>query len=458
MKKHKKRDRSSSSDDELSKKELLRRIHKLERSQERRRSRSPTYSSKRHRRSESSVRSRSRRLESGDRRRLTRSPTQTRKVDSSPSRHRQRSWVERGELSSCSCDRSRFSSRSVETVESTGTHSARRRRSFSAERYSYVSTNADATNNEGFNLHVENLVRPNSPDNITAEGGHSPSLIINNDVELGDDFLAILGSDPKECGKSTFQLHKAISSRWDHILSNGLSDEDKRVLNDRHKIPENLPLLVPPEVNAEILAIMSALHKKRDSGYSAIQNQISHALSALGQGLKIILEEGNNFPKELKENLMTPLWDSGKILTNLFFSLSQTRRTLISQTVNRQVKDIIEKSVPDTSLFGLDFGEKIKSARMLEKTMAKEEEGGDQFRKTDIAQVVQGGGRNLTRANIPRDTRSSIPGKTSNSAHNTRWRRTLPWLQQNYLECITAEKLPRKYITNRTSIIISWNA
>ncbi|CAG9761375.1 unnamed protein product [Ceutorhynchus assimilis] len=203
---------------------------------------------------------------------------------------------------------------------------------------------------------------------------------------------------------------------------------------------------------------MSALHKKRDSGYSAIQNQISHGLSALGQGLKITLEEGNNFPKELKENLMTPLWDSGKILTNLFFSLSQTRRTLISQTVNRQVKDIIEKSVPDTSLFGLDFGEKIKSARMLEKTMAKEEEGGDQFRKTDIAQVVQGGGRNLTRANNPRDTRSSIPGKTSNSAHNTRWRRTLPWLQQNYLECITAEKLPRKYITNRTSIIISWNA
>lgn len=357
MKKHRKRSRSSSSDGELSKKELLKRISKLERSLKRRRSRSREYR-KRQRRSESITRSRSRRGKSGDRRKLSRSPTHAREPDPSPSLQRSVS-VMTGPRGRASCSRER-------SDESTGTHSGHWRRSYSAERYSYVSTNADAHNNEGFNLHVENLERPNSPDNIIEER-HTPPLIINNDVELGDDFLKILGSDPKECGKSTFQLHKAISSRWDHILCNGLMEEDKKVLNDRHKIPLNLPLLVPPEVNAEILAVMSALHKKRDSGYSAIQNQISQGLSALGQGLNIFLEEGDNFPKELKEKLMTPLWDSGKILTNLFFSLSQTRRTLISQTVNRQVKEIIDKSVPDTSLFGLDFGEKIKSARMLEK-------------------------------------------------------------------------------------------
>lgn len=256
----------------------------------------------------------------------------------------------------------------IEVAEQTGSYSGRR--SLSAERRSYVSTNAGYTDEE-FNLHVENSERLHSPTRETLpennkEGG-TPPLIINNDVELGEDLLQIFGNDPKEVGKSTFLLHSALCSRWDHILTCGLPDEDKRVLAERYKMPQNLPSLVPPEVNAEILAIMSPLHKKRDSGYITIQNQIAHSLSALGQSLNIFLEEGTNISKNIKEKLLTPLWDSGKNLANLFFNISQTRRILISQTLNRQVKEIIDKTSPDVFLFGSEFGEKIKSAKLLEK-------------------------------------------------------------------------------------------
>lgn len=71
--------------------------------------------------------------------------------------------------------------------------------------------------------------------------GHSPSLLL-----LDDDDLQILGEDPLLTSKNTIMLHKAICSRWEHLITHGLNEDDKKSMQSKYDFPENFPLLHPP--------------------------------------------------------------------------------------------------------------------------------------------------------------------------------------------------------------------
>lgn len=187
------------------------------------------------------------------------------------------------------------------------------------------------------------------------------------ETDLPENILQILGDDPNLTKKHSFVLHDAIQSRWSHILCHGLDKESKITLLARHNVPENCPLLEPPKINPEIVPILSQAYLKRDTCHAHYQEQIAKGLSALGKAINPVLENTQNASSSSEDSLLPSLIDAGRILADLFRSISSTRRTLITQTVNKGVKDIIEKTTPGEFLFGPNLGEKIQTAKSLER-------------------------------------------------------------------------------------------
>jgi hypothetical protein len=59
------------------------------------------------------------------------------------------------------------------------------------------------------------------------------------------------------------------------------------------------------------------------------------------------------------------LGDSGRLLTHLFYTLTTLRRSLIFPLVNKEIKAVLEKTVPTGYLFGADLPEKIKTPKLF---------------------------------------------------------------------------------------------
>nr|CAH7762631.1 unnamed protein product [Callosobruchus chinensis] len=62
----------------------------------------------------------------------------------------------------------------------------------------------------------------------------------------------------------SYRLHKAVCTRWEHILTNGVGKENLLELHARHVIPDNCPLLSPPKINPEIQLALTPPYITRD--------------------------------------------------------------------------------------------------------------------------------------------------------------------------------------------------
>ncbi|XP_031334820.1 uncharacterized protein LOC116164743 [Photinus pyralis] len=191
-------------------------------------------------------------------------------------------------------------------------------------------------------------------------------LIIHNDVVLPDEILGILGEDPSAEISSSFSLHSALSARWSHILSKGLSEIDVASLLDKCKKPSNCPLLTPPVINPEIRALLPHNMLKKDAAYVSFQTKLSAGIIGLGKGIDKLLNDSANHQDLHTSSLLPLLSDAGKILNGLFFDLSMARRSFIFPYLNKNTKDILEPCPPSEFLFGSDLCEKVKAAKSLQ--------------------------------------------------------------------------------------------
>nr|CAH7746849.1 unnamed protein product [Callosobruchus chinensis] len=192
-------------------------------------------------------------------------------------------------------------------------------------------------------------------------------LVIHNDVELPDDILCILGDDPNKDQTTSFTLHPALASRWSHILTNGIDSEVLEKLRTTYGLPSNTRMTAP-RINPEISVILSAPQQARDNAHLQYQTSVGTALSALGSGLNILLQQDQNIPSDVKESLLKPFGDAGRILANVFASISSNRRKMILPLLAKNIKEIAETTVPTELLFGDELGDKIKSAKLAETT------------------------------------------------------------------------------------------
>jgi hypothetical protein len=185
--------------------------------------------------------------------------------------------------------------------------------------------------------------------------------------DLPDNVLLLLGGTPANVNGPDVTLHTQLASIWQNSLVQGLASDELSRLTEKYKRPINCEQLEPPEINEMVAQVMSGGNKNRDQTLCSSQKQLTTALSALGQAITRMLDiTHQNGSTELKESMLQFLGDSGRLLTHLFYTLTTLRRSLIFPLVNKEIKAVLEKTVPTGYLFGADLPEKIKDAKTLQ--------------------------------------------------------------------------------------------
>ena len=226
-------------------------------------------------------------------------------------------------------------------------------------------------------------------DSISPELSHTPQidsltediLVINNEVELDEATLEILGDDPENKKGQTIELHTALVSRWKYILTKGLSKESRSEISNRYPFPSNCIHLNAPKLNPEVQQMLLPLSLKRDRYQMLSQQQLGAGITALGTVINTVLKESN-----LYKPLLPGLTDAGKLLTDLHYNLSISRRSWITPQLNKDVKQLAVAGEIDQFLYGSDFQESCKRVKDLKRSSNElKADSGQGFKKPKVS-------------------------------------------------------------------------
>lgn len=181
--------------------------------------------------------------------------------------------------------------------------------------------------------------------------------------ELEEDILQILGEGPLPDQSFGKNIHKDIAARWQDILLKGLAKEVKEPIIKKYLVPANCNFLVPPILNPEAKAAVPDILAKRDATMSQKQNQIGIALAALSQVSELILRNETS-----KQALLQPLSDACRILCDSHNIETRTRKSILMSSINTSLRDTLASANRDKYLFGEDLAEKLKAAKTVQKT------------------------------------------------------------------------------------------
>nr|CAI5833867.1 unnamed protein product [Callosobruchus analis] len=131
--------------------------------------------------------------------------------------------------------------------------------------------------------------------------------------------MGILGDDPNKQNKPTYTIHQAVASRWNNFIAKGLSDDELAKMTDTYTIPSNV-ILTTPKINPEIVSFLNGQQKAKDSFHENYHRQVAIGMSALGQGLNVLLE--SSMETETKELILKHLNDADRCLASLSHNIT----------------------------------------------------------------------------------------------------------------------------------------
>ncbi|XP_023310878.1 uncharacterized protein LOC111691781 isoform X2 [Anoplophora glabripennis] len=166
---------------------------------------------------------------------------------------------------------------------------------------------------------------------IEQENAPSPninnSILVVHEPGLDEEVLKCLGEDPENAKTEKVELHKALSPRWQHMLTKGISKDNKLELLAKYPVPSNCGGLQTPTLNPEIAQAVSDISLKKDKYQVIMQSQLGAGITALVQ-----------------------------------------RKSFLTPQLNPLAMNIAKTSSIDIQLFGADFGERLKAAKEIEKS------------------------------------------------------------------------------------------
>lgn len=184
---------------------------------------------------------------------------------------------------------------------------------------------------------------------------------------LDPEILMMLGEDPSTQKEHGEDLHKDIAARWAHVLINGLPKESKLELMKQYLPAENCSCMNPPKLNLEIEAALTALNIKKDLFSQYKQNQISSCLAGIGKALNWALSASKHTLPQAQE-IIKPLSDVGRLLCDIHYRESQSRRYAVINNLNKETREIVKNTKMDQYLFGTNLSEHLKSAKAISKS------------------------------------------------------------------------------------------
>lgn len=200
---------------------------------------------------------------------------------------------------------------------------------------------------------------------MSGEGHDSGSEKVEK-IALPEDILSLLG-EPKKCGlKLGDPVHIDIAARWDGILKQGLDTETKNALISKYPPVANCSSMQAPKINPEVKGAATEAALRRDDRLVEKQNQITACLSAVGKILTSLLEKSGQGVED--RHLIELAGDTGRLLADMHFSESESRRILVGASLNKKFKGAMGDAPPDEWLFGSDLGERLKTAKSLERS------------------------------------------------------------------------------------------
>lgn len=230
-------------------------------------------------------------------------------------------------------------------------------------------------------------------------------IVIHNDEHLDDEVLRVLGED--KVTPSSYELHSILQKRWSSIISQGLEKEERMDLLSKHLVPVNLQMLNAPEVNPEILSALPETAVKKDKYHVTRQVQLGKGISALGAALNVLLQQTSREPALVNE-VLKPLSEGAKILTDLHYRLSLSRKAMITPFVNKSLRELCTKAPIGALLFGPNLGEKIKTAKALVQSGRNLKQSESIIRKKPYVS-----GRPLNYRSLPRYSREARQAQPS---------------------------------------------
>ncbi|XP_035434427.2 uncharacterized protein LOC118265582 [Spodoptera frugiperda] len=185
--------------------------------------------------------------------------------------------------------------------------------------------------------------------------------LVEENQDLEPDILQLLGSDPTQNKSFGDNLHKDLVTRWKHILTNGLSKDEKTDILKQYLPAENCTNMKAPALNPEIKSALSDNNIKRDAYSEQKQNQMSSCISAIGKALNLVLSQKENVPQDLIKTLS----DAGRLLCDTHYRESLSRRFAIVNSLSKQKREIIKNTKIDDHLFGSNLSEHLKSSKAI---------------------------------------------------------------------------------------------
>lgn len=183
-----------------------------------------------------------------------------------------------------------------------------------------------------------------------------------NDSVMSEEVLMLLGEDPNVPSNSSIKINPDINPRWKKWITDGLGEEQRNALLKMY-VRNAEPYAEPPKINKEIIPAMTEIAIKRDEHFIGTQKCVGSAIISLGAALSMLLENPEEGIDQLA--LINFLWDTSKLLTEVFFQQSISRKAFITPLMDKTLKPVLEATKADQWLYGEKFPEQIKEAKTV---------------------------------------------------------------------------------------------
>lgn len=157
---------------------------------------------------------------------------------------------------------------------------------------------------------------------------------------------------------SELKIQEEVKTIWRKFMSEGLPEKAKTTIIENYPREGNL-YAQAPEINREIQPVLT--EKKSDQHFINTQNSAGMAIVALMAAVSMIdqPEDGIDYTQ-----FASYICDAGKLLADIFYQQSMTRRSFITLLLSKSVKPTVEATKPDEKwLYGQQFVKRGKGCR-----------------------------------------------------------------------------------------------